>query len=508
MANESNDGFVKPLPRKKKKKRKIDTAGKPPTVVAVSEKDYKWVKDTDRGEAVRFKIGRDCVLNGIDVPVSRLRIIRVIETSTLFAHIEEISRIFGFVEVCHPQSEQFRPIFFTPVSEQERSELKSAYEEKAKLEKEREKRDMRWSNPKPISVPDTMPIILLNHNDYVLFRQHIQMYQKEVQLHSAVRKVLTEGGERAELSGYILRRGGHFIASAKAFVDLHCTIQQQGELFAGSLIGKCGAAKEKLQIAKSRKGEAVDSMIENARNPKPNTTASPARPRVSIEPKSETTKLKDPPKPNSDYVRNHQTWHSPLNLSFDLASDKKIQLYSQKCHCSKCAGRFLYDPVINCTAKVSTKSGQTVPVTVQYCTGCGSFFMNYATYKSYDKKYGGLKFRCRVEAGDLAKLDKDSSFADDSFLSRNGYNVNASTPRSQRQAALARILDRGIASKYEVTEKISEFINLRKNNPHMTDAIDRWEEDIAFVAGYKIREQADVGKREFEQKGKITKGRR
>lgn len=476
-------------PKVKKKARGLIKADKRPTVVAVTAKELARIKDKHRGNTVKFTVGRGQVLTGIDIQSRNKNNVRVIDTETFFSNIEEITKIYGFVEVCNLKwdNRKAKTPYFIPVSEQERSELKSEHEEKVK-------RDLRWKNPKPFRVPNEMPILLLSHSDYVVFRKHILTYQKEIQLHTAIHNVLTINGKSIELSGYILRGHGHFIAAANDFVDAGCITSQITKVIACNLAGQYGTTSNALRIVKNTRENALEQMLEAAKKPlmqKLNTQTS-------------TDTDKTLPKPNPSIVRNRQTWHSPLNLSFDLDNSKKIQLYSQKCHCSKCAGRYVYNSVIDCTAKVTTKSGQTVPVTVQYCTGCGAFFMNYATYKSYDKQYGGLKFRCQVDAGNLAKVENDSSFADDSFLSRNGYNVNANTSKRQRQAALACILDNGIASKYEVAEKISGFINLRKNNPHMADAIDRWEEDLAFVAGYQRKNQPDVGKREFEQKGKIT----
>lgn len=105
-----------------------------------------------------------------------------------------------------------------------------------------------------------------------------------------------------------------------------------------------------------------------------------------------------------------------------------------------------------------------------------------------------------------AETPKDAAAsADTSFLSRAGYSVRASVSQRRRQIILKGLLDSGKYTKWEITEKISEFIKLRKNNPDMRDAIKRWEEDIAFVADYDTDNQTKVGRATFKQGGKITR---
>lgn len=196
-------------------------------------------------------------------------------------------------------------------------------------------------------------------------------------------------------------------------------------------------------------------------------------------------------------------WHSKVNLSY-IPAGNVIQLYSLRCHCSKCFNRFDQDTIVDCTAYVNTKSGREVPVTVQYCSGCGSFFMNYDVFVGYQAKYGALRFECKLEQSEFKDYD-DFGFADTSFLSRAGYSVRASVSQRRRQIILKELLDSGKYTKWEITEKISEFIKLRKNNPDMRDAIKRWEEDIAFVADYDTDNQTKVGRATFKQGGKITR---
>ena len=192
-----------------------------------------------------------------------------------------------------------------------------------------------------------------------------------------------------------------------------------------------------------------------------------------------------------------------MNLS-EISASQKIMLYSRKCHCYKCAKKFSQDTIVDCTAYVSTKRGNVVPVTAQYCSGCSTFFMNYEVFESYNRKYGGLKFNCQLDRSYIGR-GTNIGFSDDSFLSRAGYSVKASVSQRKRQVILAELLDSGQATKWEITEKISEFIKLRRGNPDMANAIACWEEDIAFVADYNAQNQLKAGRASFKQGGKINR---
>ena len=181
-----------------------------------------------------------------------------------------------------------------------------------------------------------------------------------------------------------------------------------------------------------------------------------------------------------------------------------IYLFSKKCHCSNCDKKGYGSNIYSNTALVKTKTGFGVPITVQCCGWCGRVYMNYQMYKTYDKKYGGLEFRAELVASEAEEAVEEFGFAADSFLSRNGYSVKEDVPKSSRQAVLANILDTHIATKQEIIEKITEFINLRRNDYRMKGAIARWEEDIAFVADYHAGSQDNIGEHEIHQAGKIT----
>ena len=61
--------------------------------------------------------------------------------------------------------------------------------------------------------------------------------------------------------------------------------------------------------------------------------------------------------------RNYRTCQREKNL-----------IYTNKCHCTKCAFRFTIDTMIARTAVVDTISGKQAKVTVMYCQGCGEYY--------------------------------------------------------------------------------------------------------------------------------------
>lgn len=192
-----------------------------------------------------------------------------------------------------------------------------------------------------------------------------------------------------------------------------------------------------------------------------------------------------------------------VNLSYGLSQDKKVHLYSLFCHCSACIEKYGTDTIVDCNALVATRKGALERVTVQFCQGCGRYFMNYATFEAYNKRYGGILCECTFSNVN-GQYENEFGFAPDSILSRCGYSVKAEISQDERQCILQFILDSGRASKWELQELMSRFINIRMNMPSMQGAIERWKEDIAFVADYKADAQTDVGIATIKQAGKIA----
>lgn len=186
------------------------------------------------------------------------------------------------------------------------------------------------------------------------------------------------------------------------------------------------------------------------------------------------------------------------NLSFDLKTSK-ILVYANNCHCAACKKKYQQNTIRNRAALVKTVDGKTVKVNVEFCAGCGRYFMNITSFQQYCKRYGTILIECMMEHSLITHNETWFYFAPDTILSRCGYSVKQGISRTHRQAVLAYILDSGKASKYEVLEIISKFIRMRKS--YQPGACERWREDIEFVNQYKIQSQETVEGLTFQQKG-------
>lgn len=325
-------------------------------------------------------------------------------------------------------------------------------------------------------------VCILRTGDYVVFKRDAENRNKCV---NEKLSISLDNGTIKLIRGIKVGKVEWFITSVDNVGDFE-TINCRGMTIRGGvLIGQYGSTTNPLILQIKASDYDVAELFESIGKKKPQEAKS-----VATQSKE---KIERKPMPKRK-----------INLSTDLPEDSIVYLYSQKCHCSKCSSLYGKNTMENCTATVQTFRGGLVPVSVMFCTGCGTFFMNYDTYTAYNRKYGGLKFQCHVDRSDL-QLKSDLGFAKDSFLSRAGYSVNANMPRPRRQGILANLIDDGKATKWEITEKISEFIRLGKKNPNMQDAIKRWEEDLAFVADYNVDKQAKVGRATFKQGGKITR---
>ena len=190
----------------------------------------------------------------------------------------------------------------------------------------------------------------------------------------------------------------------------------------------------------------------------------------------------------------------------NLSSIKRhILIYAHNCHCHTCNKKYQTNTIRNRTAVVQTISGETINVNVMFCAGCGRYYMNLKAFEEYRKVYKGLLFECVFSADIPSKDSAWFGFAPDSILSRCGYNVKAQTSEDYRRAVLRYILDSGKATKYEIIEKLSDFIELRVNRANMSEAIEKWAADIHYVSQYQISQQQKVYGLEFKQGGKYRR---
>ena len=183
-----------------------------------------------------------------------------------------------------------------------------------------------------------------------------------------------------------------------------------------------------------------------------------------------------------------QEKYEPLNLSYQ--SDTRVFVYAERCHCTACERKYGKDMIQNRTALVETISHHRIQVTVQFCAGCGKYYMNLATFQQYCKRYGGILLECVIEPDLCRKNASWLNFNPDSILSRCGYSVKECVSKEHRQTILSYILDSGRATKHEIIELISGFIRLRQKR--LPGACSRWKEDLLFVSQYRANKQTQV----------------
>lgn len=354
---------------------------------------------------------------------------------------------------------------------------------------EREKEDIQqWIKGGNIVASETTPICVLSDEEYNQYKfsipdEHLIDKQLKRYVRNGIHRIKNKNGSVVTIHGYMVQRDVWFYVSQSEVRNKKMAVEQKAEMTIGKTVLQKNTRKP-MKISTNQDVLQLRQWLDD--NEKTTGNIQPQRAvRTS---KNELPKV--------------QPSNQPI-LSDTISNTNRIYLYSKKCHCSKCQERYGIDTIVDCRARVRTKKNELVPITVQFCRGCGHFFINYETYQGYNKQYGGLKFKCVLDVSYVPGKSPDVGFAEDSFLSRNGYSVSANVPRSYRQSALAHILDTRIATKHEVIEKITEFINLRRNNPAMNGAVSRWKEDIAFVSNYRIGSQLDVGEKQIVQAGTI-----
>lgn len=201
---------------------------------------------------------------------------------------------------------------------------------------------------------------------------------------------------------------------------------------------------------------------------------------------------------------NKSTWSDKLPNLTEITASNELLIYAKKCSCSKCLEKYKAKTIVPRTAEVKSLSGKLCKVNVQFCMGCGQYFMESASLLSYYRTYGKLDFSYTLS--DEIKPERPlwyEGFAEDSVLSRNGYSVKENIPKTVRQETLVYLMTYHIAEKYEILSLLNQFIELHeKTHPA---ACDRWMEDIEFVNNFDIDNQEYAGVLEMRQAGRITR---
>lgn len=161
-------------------------------------------------------------------------------------------------------------------------------------------------------------------------------------------------------------------------------------------------------------------------------------------------------------------------------SDDILYIYKGNIRCHRDA-----HSIIQSTAVLHNKTDNEIELNVEYCKECKKFILEYTLFEQYRNRYGALIGNFRIAAN--GEFNGEYDLAEESPLMLSGYNVGQKDGYTSRERhyILARIIHDGIMDKGDVIRYLSYFI--RKNGAKRGNeiALSKWEEDLAFVQGYK-----------------------
>lgn len=154
----------------------------------------------------------------------------------------------------------------------------------------------------------------------------------------------------------------------------------------------------------------------------------------------------------------------------------------------------LYGHKIFCVnAKIPTKNEGTVLINVNYCPVCQKFIISEAEFKHYKKLYKILltKLQYVESSGDFPVSFEAKNINEFSPLKLCGYEVSKTSNLSvtERQTILSYIIDNDIMKKHDVIRYLNQFIDYNGRKDNMSEAVNKWIEDLDFVRNYNMDKQ-------------------
>lgn len=157
---------------------------------------------------------------------------------------------------------------------------------------------------------------------------------------------------------------------------------------------------------------------------------------------------------------------------------------------SKTSGHTRKHKTASATAVLTGKNNSEIKLDVEYCTQCKKFFISYALYEAYRKKYGMLIGKLCMDSNEVSG-SYDNNFSEYSPLKLNGYSVNQDDGYSKqdRQYILSKVIDNRILQKSEVIRYLDHFIHINGRKTGNEIALSKWKQDLEFVLQYKSPDQ-------------------
>lgn len=169
-----------------------------------------------------------------------------------------------------------------------------------------------------------------------------------------------------------------------------------------------------------------------------------------------------------------------------LARYTDVLVYSEQCRCPRCYSDHGFSSIENVCAMIQLRDEprKRIAVDMQYCKGCGRWFIDTQSLAQYERKYGLLMIDKHHLIGDenWSSEKEPRKYNQDTVLSRNGYSTKLYN--NERRNILEYLISSGESSKAEIKDILTRFIAQRgERNPYAKIV---WESDLEYVNAYEI----------------------
>lgn len=190
--------------------------------------------------------------------------------------------------------------------------------------------------------------------------------------------------------------------------------------------------------------------------------------------------------PNCDLYVNYKQFKKELPSKKNINNDnipKKADFFVRT-NVIKCIR--LQHTITNIVAEVnvidSLGNVSIIEIPAYYCKSCNLFFIYNSEFDKL-RRYGVPL--CPIYEYDkyINNKSKYSNLNQESLLHSFGYNVGSTENLSdvQRRKILKFVIENGIMNKHEIISLLNYFINNRRGNLSMSNAIKKWESDVTYL---------------------------
>lgn len=139
---------------------------------------------------------------------------------------------------------------------------------------------------------------------------------------------------------------------------------------------------------------------------------------------------------------------------------------------------------------------KTEKASAGYCPKCNVFFIMESTFQNLKKK-GTLICRVSDEKAYLRgnTYTNGMQLAQESILMQYGYTVSQqeNLTAASRRKILALLVDNNVLTRSEIISYLDFFISQRKYQVKFKNAIEKWESDREYIAGYNTGNYTRIG---------------